>query len=152
MVNMYGITETTVHVTYKALTKQTVQGSASVIGVRIPDLQLYILHEMQPVPVGVVGEMYVGGAGLARGYWDRAELTAQRFVPHPFSERRGERLYRTGDLGRYRADGGIEYLGRMDQQVKIRGHRIELGEIEAALEEHEAVKQAAVMVREDQPG
>ena len=152
MVNMYGITETTVHVTYKALKKQTVQGSASLIGTRIPDLQLYILHEMQPVPVGMVGEMYVGGAGLARGYWNRPELTAERFVPHPFSKKGGERLYRTGDLGRYLADGGIEYLGRMDQQVKIRGHRIELGEIEAVLQQHEAVKQAVVIAQEDQLG
>ena len=152
MVNMYGITETTVHVTYKELKKQTAQGNASLIGARIPDLQLYILHEMQPVPAGVVGEMYVGGSGVARGYWNRAELTAERFVPHPFSEVGGERLYRTGDLSRYLADGGIEYLGRMDHQVKIRGHRIELGEIEAVLEEHEAVKQAVVMAREDQPG
>ena len=152
MVNMYGITETTVHVTYKELKKQAAQGNASLIGTRIPDLQLYILHEMQPVPVGVVGEMYVGGAGVARGYWNRAGLTAERFVPHPFSEVGGERLYRTGDLGRYLVDGGIEYLGRMDQQVKIRGYRIELGEIEAVLEQHEAVKQAVVMAREDQPG
>ena len=152
MVNMYGITETTVHVTYKGLTKKTAQGNASVIGERISDLQVYILHDMQPVPVGVAGEMYIGGAGLARGYWNRAELTAERFVPHPFSEGKGERLYRTGDLGRYLADGGIEYLGRIDQQVKIRGHRIELGEIEAALEEHETVRQAVVMAREDQPG
>jgi amino acid adenylation domain-containing protein len=151
MVNMYGITETTVHVTLKALTRQAAQGNASMIGKRIPDLQLYILREMQPVPVGVAGEMYVGGAGLARGYWNRADLTAERFVPHLFSEDGGERLYRTGDLGRYLADGGIEYLGRIDQQVKIRGHRIELGEIEAALEKHEAVKRAIVMAREDQP-
>ena len=152
MVNMYGITETTVHVTYKVLSKETVQGNASVIGVRIPDLQLYILREMHPVPTGVIGEMYVGGAGLARGYWKRPELTAERFLPHPFSVGKGERLYRTGDLGRYREDGSIEYLGRMDQQIKIRGHRIELGEIEAALEGYEAVKQAAVIMREDQPG
>jgi amino acid adenylation domain-containing protein len=152
MVNMYGITETTVHVTYKVLRKETVQGNASVVGVRIPDLQLYILQEMDLVPMGVAGEIYVGGAGLARGYWKRPELTAERFVPHPFSERGGERLYRTGDWGRYRTDGDVEYLGRMDQQVKIRGHRIELGEIQAALESHEAVKQAVVIVREDQPG
>jgi len=152
MVNMYGITETTVHVTYKELKKRTVQGNASVIGSKIPDLQLYILQELQPVPVGVVGEMYVGGAGVARGYWNRPELTAERFVPHPFSEGGGERLYRTGDLGRYLADGGIEYLGRMDHQVKIRGHRIELGEIEAVLEEHEAISQAIVTVTEDQAG
>lgn len=152
LVNMYGITETTVHVTYKVLTKEIAQENASVIGTPIPDLQLYILREMEPVPIGVEGEMYVGGAGLARGYWKRAELTAQRFVPHPFSKGGGERLYRTGDRGRYRKDGGIEYLGRADQQVKVRGHRIELGEIEAALEQHEGVKQAVVVVREDQPG
>jgi amino acid adenylation domain-containing protein len=152
LVNMYGITETTVHVTYKVLTKEIARENASVIGTRIPDLQLYILREMEPVPIGVVGEMYVGGAGLARGYWKRAELTAQRFVPHPFSESGGERLYRTGDLGRFREDGEIEYLGRMDHQVKIRGFRIELGEIEAALQEHESVRHAVVIARENEGG
>ena len=150
LINMYGITETTVHVTYKALTVATARESASIIGRQIPDLQTYILDEfMQPVGVGVPAELYVGGEGLARGYLNRPELSALRFVPHPFSNQAGERLYRTGDLARYRNDGEIEYLGRTDQQVKIRGHRIELGEIEAVLGRTAGVKQCAVVVRED---
>lgn len=150
LVNMYGITETTVHVTYKHLTMETTQQSASIIGKRIPDLQTYILDEcMQPAGVGIPGELYVGGAGLARGYLNRPELTALRFVPHPFSKWPGERLYRSGDMARYRTDGEIEYLGRIDHQVKIRGHRIELGEIESVLGWSAGVKQCAVIVRED---
>ena len=98
------------------------------------------------------GELYVGGVGLARGYWGRPELTAERFVPHPFAEREGERLYRTGDLGRYHADGSLEYLGRVDHQVKLRGYRIELGEIEAVLLRHRAVREAVVTLREDASG
>ncbi|HEV3316063.1 MAG TPA: amino acid adenylation domain-containing protein [Candidatus Angelobacter sp.] len=150
LVNMYGITETTVHVTYQRVTAELACGSASVIGVKIPDLQLYVLEEgMEPAAIGVVGELYVGGGGVARGYLGRAELTAERFVPHPYSEVVGERLYRSGDLGRYRADGTVEYLGRMDHQVKIHGHRIELGEIETMLQRHGAVSQAAVVAREE---
>lgn len=150
LINMYGITETTVHVTYKTLTVATAQESASIIGQRIPDLQAYILDEfLQPVGIGVPGELYVGGEGLARGYLNRPELSALRFVPHPFSNQAGERLYRTGDLARYRNDGEIEYLGRIDQQVKIRGHRIELGEIETVVARTAGVKQCAVVVRED---
>jgi amino acid adenylation domain-containing protein len=154
LVNMYGITETTVHVTYRPLRRADVECRAgSVIGGCIPDLELYILDErMQPVPVGTPGELYVGGAGLARGYLGRAELTAQRFVPHPFSEAGGARLYRTGDVGRYLSGGEIEYLGRVDEQVKVRGYRIEPGEIEAALREHEAVIEAVVQVREEPDG
>jgi len=153
LVNMYGITETTVHVTCERLTREMAFGRASLIGRRIPDLQLYVLTpEMQLTPIGVAGEMYVGGPGLTRGYLNRAELTASRFVPNPFSRDEGERLYRTGDLARVRTDGNIEYLGRIDQQVKIRGHRIELGEIETTLQQHAAVKQAVVIAREDAPG
>lgn len=150
MVNMYGITETTVHVTYKRLTAGNANESASLIGERIPDLQTYVLDEfMQSTGIGIPGELYVGGAGLARGYLDRPELSAQRFVPHPFSQAPGERLYRSGDLARYRRDGELEYLGRIDHQVKIRGHRIELGEIEAVLGRAHGVKQCAVIVRDD---
>ena len=105
------------------------------------------MKRLQPVPVGVRGELYIGGDGVARGYWNRGELTAERFVPDPFSRRGGQRLYRTGDEARYLANGEIEYLGRSDQQVKLRGYRIELGEIEAALREHESVNSAAVAVR-----
>jgi amino acid adenylation domain-containing protein len=153
LVNMYGITETTVHVTYQPLTIADINDRSSVIGVPIPDLQVYILDEcQQPVPIGVRGEMYVGGAGVARGYLNLPELTAFRFIINPFSDQPNARLYRTGDLARYRADGSIEYLGRIDYQVKIRGFRIELGEIEAALSQHPTVRQIALMVREDEPG
>jgi amino acid adenylation domain-containing protein len=150
LVNMYGITETTVHVTYRPISAAEVaQGIGSVIGGPIPDLRLYLLdRRMQPVPPGVPGELYVGGAGLARGYLGRPELTAERFVPDPFSNDSGARLYKTGDLARSRADGDIEYLGRIDQQVKIRGFRIELGEIEAVLRQHPAVRDLAVLAAE----
>lgn len=154
LVNMYGITETTVHVTYRPLEQSdTERHGASPIGCRIPDLRTYILDTHgQPVPVGVTGELYVGGAGVARGYLNRPELTAERFVADPFRSEPGSRMYRTGDLGRWLADGKIEYLGRNDFQVKIRGFRIELGEIEARLAEYPAVREAVVIVREDTPG
>ena len=139
LVNMYGITETTVHVTYRALEAADAQRvGTSPIGVAIPDLQLYVLDaRREPVPIGVVGELYVGGAGVARGYLNRAELTAERFLTDPAS---GQRLYKTGDLGRRCADGSVDYLGRNDDQVKIRGFRIELGEIEAHLASAEGVR------------
>jgi amino acid adenylation domain-containing protein len=151
LVNMYGITETTVHVTYRALRAADAErGGASPIGERIPDLRLYILDGAgEPVPVGVAGELYVGGAGVARGYLNRPELTAERFVENPFH---GGLMYRTGDLGRWLSDGTVEYLGRNDEQVKIRGFRIELGEIEARLAGHPAVREAVVVAREDVPG
>ncbi|HYO56996.1 non-ribosomal peptide synthetase, partial [Archangium sp.] len=154
LVNMYGITETTVHVTYRPLCAADAEGaSGSIVGVPIPDLQAFILDErLQPQPVGVPGELYIGGQGLARGYLHRPELTAERFVPHPFSRRPGERLYKTGDLARFRADGHIEYLGRTDLQVKIRGFRIELGEIDTALAQHPTVREVVVVAREDVPG
>ncbi|PWC14048.1 non-ribosomal peptide synthetase [Brenneria corticis] len=153
LVNMYGITETTVHVTYRPLSAEDGTVSQSPVGQRIPDLKLYLLDaRRQPVPDGVVGELYVAGAGLARGYLNRPALTAERFVPDPFSGVPGERMYRTGDLARYRADGELEFIGRNDQQVKLRGYRIELGEIEAALNLNPAVVQAALLLREDKPG
>ncbi|PBP93731.1 non-ribosomal peptide synthetase, partial [Pseudomonas congelans] len=154
LVNMYGITETTVHVTYYPLQPEDAQRlGASPIGRRIPDLQLYVLDARgEPVPVGVVGELYVGGAGVTRGYLNREALTAERFIDNPFSTAPGARLYRTGDLGRWLADGSLEYLGRNDEQVKIRGFRIELGEIEAQLAACEGVQDALMLVREDEPG
>jgi amino acid adenylation domain-containing protein len=153
LVNMYGITETTVHVTFRPLTRTDAGSPRGSIGRAIPDLDLHVLGPgLQPLPVGVPGELHVGGAGLARGYLNRPELTAQRFIPSPWSERGGGRLYRTGDLGRYRPDGEVEYLGRIDAQVKLRGFRIELGEIEAALAAQPAVGEAVVLLREDVPG
>ncbi|HEX8150236.1 MAG TPA: amino acid adenylation domain-containing protein [Pyrinomonadaceae bacterium] len=152
LVNMYGITETTVHVTYRPLTSEDAEG-ASVIGQPIPDLEIYVLDSrMEPVPLGVPGEMYVGGEGLARGYLNRPELTAERFVPHPYSKEPGARLYKTGDVARYTAAGELEYVGRADQQVKIRGHRIELGEVEAVLAQHPNVKEAVVLPSEGDAG
>jgi nonribosomal peptide synthetase DhbF len=153
LINMYGITETTVHVTFKALDRQVAAARAnSLIGLPIPDLRVYVLdHRLNPAPTGVTGEMYVGGAGLARGYWGRPGLTAERFVADPYGPP-GARMYRTGDLARRLADGTLDYLGRADHQVKIRGFRIETGEIEAVLARHPDVGQVAVIVREDQPG
>jgi len=154
MVNMYGITETTVHVTYRALEAADAElVGVSPIGGRIPDLQLYLLDaQREPVPVGVVGEMYVGGAGVTRGYLNRPELTTERFIADTFSGHADARLYKTGDLGRWLPDGSIEYLGRNDDQVKIRGFRIELGEIEAKLAACAGVREAVVIAREDEPG
>jgi amino acid adenylation domain-containing protein len=156
LVNMYGITETTVHVTYRPITQADLAaGKGSVIGRPIPDLQVYVLDPQgQPVPIGVPGEMYVGGRGVAQGYLNRSELTDERFVNHPFVEngQNGERLYRTGDLARFLSNGDLEYLGRIDHQVKLRGFRIELGEIEAVLAQYPAIREAVVLVREDVPG
>ncbi|PKA73027.1 arthrofactin-type cyclic lipopeptide synthetase B [Pseudomonas baetica] len=154
LVNMYGITETTVHVTYRPLAAADAQRvGRSPIGVGIPDLQLYVLDtQREPVPAGVVGELYVGGAGVARGYLNREALTAERFIADPFSGRAEARLYKTGDLARWTADGSLEYLGRNDDQVKIRGFRIELGEIEARLAACDGVREAVVIACEDSPG
>ncbi|MGI8502515.1 MAG: amino acid adenylation domain-containing protein [Hassallia sp.] len=153
LVNMYGITETTVHVTYRPLTVDDLNTKGSVIGSPIPDLKLYILDQnLQPVPIGVPGEMYVGGAGVTQGYLNRPELTDERFIPNRFSTNPEERLYKTGDLARYLLDGDIEYLGRIDHQVKIRGFRIEIGEIEAVLAQHPEVREVVVLAREDSPG
>jgi len=149
LINMYGITETTVHVTYKVIRHADLSSTAnSLIGVPLPDLRLYLLDEhLQPVPVGVPGEIVVGGPGVARGYLNRPELTDQRFIPDPFGGQAGGRLYRSGDLARYTSAGELEYLGRLDDQVKIRGFRIELGEIESALNRHVAVKQSLVLAQ-----
>ncbi|HEX7333474.1 MAG TPA: amino acid adenylation domain-containing protein [Pyrinomonadaceae bacterium] len=149
--NLYGPTEDTTYSTF-ALVKKDAQ-QAPPIGRPLANSQAYILDQrMQPVPVGVAGELFLGGAGVTRGYLRRPELTAERYIPDPFSEEPGARLYRTGDLTRYLSDGTIEYLGRMDHQVKIRGFRIELGEIQTALAEHAAIQDCAVLAREDQPG
>ena len=148
--NMYGPTETTIWSTMH----QVEPGDDPLpIGRPIANTTIYILDEHHaPVPVNVSGELYIGGAGLARGYHNRPELTAERFIPDPFSTVPGARLYRTGDKVRYRQDGVIEYMGRLDHQVKVRGFRIELGEIESVLATHDRIKQAAVVVREDTPG
>ncbi|MHB9148348.1 MAG: amino acid adenylation domain-containing protein, partial [Candidatus Amoebophilus sp.] len=160
LVNMYGITETTVHVTYSEIKEENVHIRSN-IGKPIPDLKAYVLDEhLQPLPIGVIGELYVGGAGLARGYLNRPELTKERFIVNPLQteqekqdKRYGEngrnaRLYKTGDLVRGLPDGDLEYIGRNDFQVKIRGYRIELGEIEAALSTYPGIKQSIVLAKE----
>uniref|UniRef100_UPI0012EA3282 AMP-binding protein n=1 Tax=Streptomyces apocyni TaxID=2654677 RepID=UPI0012EA3282 len=150
LVNMYGITETTVHVTYTEVTEEQLDGAFTLIGEALPDLWVHVLDAFgQPVPVGVVGELYVGGPGVTRGYIGRPELTAERFVPDHLGGEPGARLYRSGDLARWKADGALEYLGRGDSQVKVRGFRIELGEIEAALSRQPGIRQAVVIVRDD---
>ncbi len=151
--NEYGPTETVVGcVVYQVPADWSGSGSVP-IGKVIPNAQVYVLDaEMQPVPVGVPGELYIGGAGVARGYLGRPGLTAEKFVPDPFSDQPGARLYRSGDLVRYLPDGNIEFLGRLDDQVKIRGYRIELGEVEGVLGQHPSLKEVAVVVREDTPG
>ncbi|WP_023638258.1 non-ribosomal peptide synthetase [Musicola paradisiaca] len=148
LINMYGITETTVHVTYKPLTcEEIASGRGSLIGKPLDDLSLYLLDaSLQPVPDGVVAELFVAGGGLARGYLNRPEITAERFIPNPFNPQ--ERLYRTGDLACRLPSGEFRYHGRCDQQVKIRGFRIETGEIECALLQHPQVREAVVMVYE----
>ncbi|KFE51148.1 AMP-binding protein, partial [Pseudomonas syringae] len=152
LINMYGITETTVHVTYRPITQADLNHSNSPIGAPLADLSWYLLDgALNPVPKGCIGELYVGGPGLARGYLNRRDLTATRFIPNLFAED-GSRLYRTGDLARYRTDGSIDYLGRSDHQVKIRGFRIELGEIEAQLLAQPQVRQAVVLAQDTASG
>ncbi len=148
--NLYGPTETTIWSTAKQITAADTLIS---IGRPIANTQVYVLDsQLQPTPIGAPGELYIGGDGLARGYLHRPELTAERFIRHPFSTEPGVRLYRTGDLARFLPNGELEHLGRLDQQVKIRGFRIELGEIEAVLAQHPAVREAVVIAREDLPG
>ncbi|GJF28376.1 hypothetical protein KNE206_10760 [Kitasatospora sp. NE20-6] len=153
LVNMYGITETTVHTTYHRIGAADVAGAAgNAIGRPLADLAVRLLdRDGNLVPVGVPGEIHVAGPGVARGYVNRPGLTAERFVPDPYGPA-GSRMYRSGDLARRTPDGSLEFLGRIDDQVKIRGYRIELGEIQAVLAAHPAVRQAAVLVREDRPG
>jgi amino acid adenylation domain-containing protein len=145
--NMYGPTETTI---WSTISKIELEDNIVTIGRPIANTQIYLLDpHMQSVPIGVPGELYIGGEGLARGYLNRSDLTAERFVPHPWSQNPGERLYRTGDLVRYRKDGALEFVGRKDGQVKLRGYRIELGEIEAALRQHSGIQDCIVLVKDD---
>lgn len=155
LVNMYGITETTVHVTYRPISKSDLESdSASVIGVPIPDLYVYLLNaSRQFVPMGVPGEIYVGGAGVARGYWNRKELTQERFIVDPFIiGNPNARLYKSGDMARCLDNGELDFLGRGDNQFKVRGFRIEPGEIESILKEHAAVRESVVLLKEYAPG
>ncbi len=153
LINEYGPTETVVGCCIYELKAQDPLNGSVPIGRPIANTQLYILNEnLEPVPPGVMGELYIGGAGVARGYLNRPELTQERFLPDPFSDENEARMYKSGDLARYREDGIIEYLGRADNQVKVRGYRIELGEIEAVLASYPAVQSCVVLAREDTPG
>ncbi len=148
--NLYGPTETTVWSTIWQVDPG--YGRMS-IGRPIANTEAYILDcKREPVPVGVVGELYIGGEGLARGYLNRPELTAEKFIPHPFRDDPMARLYKTGDLARYLPDGNIEFIGRKDSQVKIRGFRVEPGEVEAVLGQHSSIQHVIVLTREDVPG
>ncbi|KPL20763.1 MAG: hypothetical protein AMJ93_11140, partial [Anaerolineae bacterium SM23_84] len=153
LINGYGPTENTTFSCCHPMSHPSQVGNSTPIGRPIANTQALILdHHLNPVPIGVTGELYVGGDGLARGYLQRPDLTAEHFVPHPFSNSPGARLYRTGDLARYRPDGTIDFLGRIDNQVKIRGFRIELGEIEATLSQHPQVRKTVVLARGDLAG
>ena len=150
MFNEYGPTETTVGCTFHELDHDSGLTGSVPVGRPIANTQIYILDaEQQPVPIGVCGEIFVGGAGVGRGYLGQPDITAERFVPDVFGREPGARLYRTGDIAKYKADGVIEYVGRIDEQIKLRGYRIELGEIEASIKQHESVKECAVVLRED---
>jgi amino acid adenylation domain-containing protein len=148
LINMYGITETTVHVTYKEITAKEIEENKSNIGVPIPTLSCYVLdNDMKPCAPGVIGELVIGGAGVARGYHNRPDLTSEKFVPSPFAQ--NENLYRSGDFARLLVNGDIEYIGRKDEQVKVRGHRIELGEVEEALKTLLIINDAVVMAEKN---
>src|SRR5919199_263585 len=153
LLHVYGPTESTTFTSWHWV-QNVPEGATTIpIGRPIANTQIYLLdNQLQPVPIGVPGELYIGGDGLARGYLNRPELNTEKFIPNPFSKASGARLYKTGDLARYLSDGNIEFLGRLDNQVKIRGFRIELGEIEAVLSQHPAVDETVVVVREDVPG
>jgi len=151
--NLYGPTEAAVDVTSWECRREGERGTSVPIGEPISNVEVYVLDEqLRLAPVGVVGQLYLGGVCVGRGYVRQQGLTADRFIPHPYSRLGGERLYRTGDEGRYRADGNLEYVGRADQQVKLRGYRIELGEIEAVLQQHESVSEAVVLVHPNDEG
>jgi amino acid adenylation domain-containing protein/non-ribosomal peptide synthase protein (TIGR01720 family) len=153
LLHVYGPTETTTYATWNLVESVPASSSTVPIGRPLSNTEAYVLDaNWRPLPIGIPGELYLGGDGLARGYLKRPDLTAEKFIPHPFSRKEGERLYRTGDLVRCRADGKIEFLGRIDQQVKIRGFRIEPGEIDSALSRHPDVAEAVVLAHEDQPG
>lgn len=153
LINGYGPTENTTFTCCYPITDGSQIGTSVSIGRPVANTQVYILgRDLNPVPIGVPGELYIGGDGLARGYLNLLDLTAERFIPHSFSTDPEARLYRTGDLARYLPDGNIEFLGRMDHQAKVRGFRVELGEIETVLGGHLAVREAVVLAREDQPG
>lgn len=152
LTNLYGPTEATIDSTYFTCSPHR-HYRAVPIGRPVSGLRAYILDSaLQPVPIGVAGELHIGGVGLARGYLNRPQLTEEKFIPDPFSGEPGARLYKTGDLARYLPDGNIEYLSRLDHQTKVRGFRIELGEVEAMLDQHPVVRDSVVIVREDQPG
>ncbi|GIG91769.1 non-ribosomal peptide synthetase [Plantactinospora endophytica] len=153
LVNMYGITETTVHTTHHLVRPEDLIAPGSPVGYPLGDLRIYLLDQYgNLVPVGVPGEIHVGGPGVARGYLRRPELTAQRFVPDPFAVEPGARMYRSGDLARRRPDGGLDFLGRIDDQVQIRGYRVELGEIESVLASHPDIRDAVLLTDEPDPG
>jgi non-ribosomal peptide synthetase component F/acyl carrier protein len=153
LVNLYGPTEASIDASYRRCSPADPHRGQVMIGRAISNMELYVLDERgRLTPVGVAGELYLGGVGLARGYMHRAAMTAERFIAHPFSEVGGARLYRTGDMVRRMWDGELEYMGRGDQQVKVRGYRIELGEVEAAVRKQAGVSEAVVMAREDEPG
>jgi len=156
LMNTYGPTEATIVATMHRILGSKEAGTTPrevPIGRPIANVQVYLLDQyLNIVPIGVPGELHIGGVGLARGYFNRAELTAEKFIPHPFTAEPGAHLYKTGDMVRYLPNGDIEFLGRIDHQVKIRGYRIELGEIEAVLEQHQVIQEAVVVVREDIPG
>ena len=154
ILNHYGTTETTAGVlVYQVQGSCANNGPLTPLGRPLANIQVYILDQhLQPVPIGVPGELHIAGVCLARGYINHSDLTAEKFIPHPFNSVPGARLYKTGDLARYRADGNIEFLGRRDHQVKIRGFQVEPGEIEVRLKQHPLVREAAVLAREDLPG